>query len=145
MGAGVDLYGCEYLGGCPMIGTRVLNKVELHFDSDGLTVAIAPQGLFTLAASRPVLALAWPEITALSATKARPPLPRISSLVRAVLNVSTMRLDLPDQLAIATSAWTMTFGVRVAAAELNTTLQVLLASCGGPALAIRANSDGGFR
>jgi len=140
MGVGIDLLGCEYLGGCPTIGTRVLNKVELHFDDDGLTVAIAPQGLFTLAASRPVLTLSWPEITVLSATTSRPgPPPLISGLVRSVLNVCTMRLDLPDQLTIGTRAWTMTVGVRVAAAELKSARQELLASRDGPAPAIRAN------
>jgi len=140
MGVGIDLLGCEYLGGCPTIGTRVLNKVEMHFDDDGLTVWIAPQGLFTLAASRPVLTLAWPEITVLSATTARRgPARLISSLVRSVLNVCTMRLDLPDQLTVGTTAWTMTVGVRVAAAELNSGLQELLATRDGPAPAIRTS------
>jgi hypothetical protein len=68
LGPQIDLLGCEYLGGCPAVGPRVLNKVELHFDAQGLTVAVAPQGLFTLAAAHPVLALSWPEITVLSAT-----------------------------------------------------------------------------
>jgi hypothetical protein len=141
VGVGIDLLGCEYLGGCPTIGTRVLNKVELHFDNEGLGVAIAAQGLFTLAASRPVLSLAWPEITVLLATTTGPgpPPPLISSLVRSVLNVCTMRLDLSDQLTVGTAAWTMTVGVRVAAADLNSAFQVLLASRGRPGPAIRAN------
>jgi hypothetical protein len=127
----------------PGIGPRRLNKVELHFDSEGLTVAIALQGLFTMAAARPVLVLAWPEITALSATNTRPgPTPtRLTPgrLVRAVVNVLTTRLDLPDQLAIATAGWTMTVGVRVAAAELSRAIQELLASRDGPAPAVTAS------
>jgi hypothetical protein len=66
LAAPVDLLGCEYLGGCPAIGSRVLNKVELHFDHEGLMVALAAQGLFTLATAHPVLTLAWPEITSLT-------------------------------------------------------------------------------
>jgi hypothetical protein len=138
---GIDLIGCEYLGGCPTVGSRVLNKVQLHFDSQGLTVAIAAQGLFTLAAARPVLFLAWPEITVLSLTTTRRG--QMSStarrLARAVVNVLTMRLDLPDRLAIATSAWTMTVGVRVAATELATALQDLLAGREGPSPAVTAS------
>jgi hypothetical protein len=130
---GIDLTGCEYLGGCPTIGPRVLNKVQLHFDSNGLTVAIAPQGLFTLAPARPVLVLAWPEITVLSAETTRPR--RMSftpgRLARSIVDVLTMRLDLADQLAIGTPTWTMTIGARVAAAELTTALQALLASRDG--------------
>ncbi|MDP9073865.1 MAG: hypothetical protein M3N98_06740, partial [Actinomycetota bacterium] len=72
MDAGIDLLGCEYLGGCPTVGPRVLNKVRLHFDTEGLTVSIATQGLFTPAEARPVVILAWSEITALSVTSTRP-------------------------------------------------------------------------
>jgi hypothetical protein len=136
----IDLLGCEYLGGCPSVGSRVLNKVELHFDDEGLTIAIAPQGLFTLAAARPVLALPWSEITVLSATKTQNSLMAISPrrLLRLALNLSTMRLDLPDRLAIGTRAWTMTVGVRVPADELADDLRDLVASRNGPSPAITA-------
>jgi hypothetical protein len=136
----IDLLGCEYLGGCPSVGSRVLNKVELHFDDEGLTIAIAPQGLFTLAAARPVLALPWTEITVLSATKTQNSLMAISPrrLLRLALNLSTMRLDLPDRLAIGTRAWTMTVGVRVPADELAGDLRDLVASRNGPSPAITA-------
>ncbi len=40
VGPTIDLLGCEYIGGCPLIGSPVLNKVEFHFDVDGLTVAV---------------------------------------------------------------------------------------------------------
>jgi hypothetical protein len=127
------LLGCEYLGGCPAIGARVLNKVELHFDNQGLRVAVAPQGVFTLVAPRPVLSLAWSEITVLAATTTRArPSPLVPRLARSLLKVCTMRLDLADQLAVGTPMWTMTVGVRVGAAELTAALQELLASCGRP-------------
>jgi len=140
LGARIDLTSCEYLGGCPAIGPRRLNKVELHFDDEGLTVAIALQGLFTMAAARPVLVLPWPEITALSATNTGPGPTRLTprQLLRFVVNMLTTRLDLPDQLAITTAAWTMTVGVRVAAAKLSE-LQELLASRDGPAPAVTAS------
>ncbi len=138
MGAGVDLLGCEYLGGCPDIGSRVLNKVELHFDTDGLTVAVAPQGLFTLAAAHPVLTLAWPDITLLSATDTRQgPTPLLPRLARSLWKLCTMRLNLPDRLTIGTPAWTMTVGVRVPAAELTDALDQLRSSRDdGPAPAV---------
>lgn len=141
MEPGIDIAGCEYLGGCPTVGSRVLNKVQLHFDSEGLTVAIAPQGLFTLAPARPVLVLAWREITTLSATTTRPRRASLAPkwLAHFVADVLTMRLDLPDQITVGTPAWTMTVGVRVAAAELTAALQALLASRDGPAPAITAN------
>ncbi len=129
MGTGIDLLGCEYLGGCPTLGSRVLNKVELHFDSEGLTVAIPPQGLFTLAAPHAVLSLTWREVTALSASGTAPrPSPLLARLARSTVKVCTMRLDLPDQLTIGTEAWTMTVGVRVGVAELTAALRALLAS-----------------
>jgi hypothetical protein len=136
--SGIDLIGCEYLGGCPTVGSRVLNKVQLHFDSEGLTVAVAPQGLFTLAAARPVLAVPWSEITQLRATTTRPR--RMSFTARRVarlaVDVLTMRLDLPDQLVIGTPAWAMTVGVRVTPTELTRALHELLASRDGPAPAV---------
>jgi hypothetical protein len=102
--------------------------------------SIAPQGLFTLAAPRPVLALPWTEITVLSATKTQNSLMAISPrrLLRLALNLSTMRLDLPDRLAIGTRAWTMTVGVRVPADELAGDLRDLVASRNGPSPAITA-------
>ncbi|HSS08472.1 MAG TPA: hypothetical protein VLL25_01210 [Acidimicrobiales bacterium] len=141
LGPGIDLLGCEYLGGCPSLGSRVLNKVELHFDSEGLTVAIAPQGLFTLAAARPVLTMSWPEITVLSATNThagRKPLTP-SRLARRTFNVLTMRLDFPDHLMIGTPAWTMTLGVRVAANDLTRALRELLGNLDGPTPAVTAS------
>jgi hypothetical protein len=137
----IDLSGCEYLGGCPTVGPQVLNKVRLQFDREGLTVAIAAQGLFTLATARPVLFLAWPEINVLSVTTVRSERmsPALKRLVRSVVNVLTMRLDLPDQLTIGTPAWTMTFGVRVGAAELATALQDLLARRDGPSPVVTAS------
>jgi hypothetical protein len=91
-----------------------------------------------MAAARPVLVLPWPEITALSTTNARPGPTLLTprGLVRAVVKVLTIRLDLPDQLAIATAEWTMTVGVRLAAAELTRALQELLASRDGPVPAV---------
>ncbi|MDQ6613821.1 MAG: hypothetical protein M3083_03480 [Actinomycetota bacterium] len=134
MSAHIDLLGCEYLGGCPTLGSRVLNKVELHFDNDGLTVAIAPQGLFTPAAAHPVLVLAWQEITLLATTtRPRATKPASMRLTHAVMNVFTMRLDLPDELAIGVSTWTMTVGVRVPAAQLTEDLRDLLGRLDGPA------------
>ena len=131
MGSEVNLLGCEYLGGCPAVGSRILNKVELHFDSTGLSVAVAPQGLFTLAPARPVLTLTWPEITVLSATTTRPRQRfSVKRLARATVNLLTMRLDLPDQLAIGTPEWTMTVGVRVDAVELAGALEELVAGRG---------------
>jgi hypothetical protein len=141
LGPEIDLLGCEYLGGCPTVGSRVLNKVELHFNSDGMTIAIAPQGLFTPGPARPALVLAWPEITVLSVTNTRPgPTPLTPKrLVRCVLNVLAMRLDLPDRLAIGTPAWTMTVGVRVSATQLTRALQELLANRDGPAPVVTAS------
>src|ERR1700730_4116267 len=105
MGSEFDLLGCEYLGGCPIVGQRVLNKVELHFGNAGLGIAIATQGLFTLACARPVLNLTWPEITVLSTTCV-PQTPRSARrLARATVNVLAMRLNLPNQLTIATPEW----------------------------------------
>ena len=140
MGPGVDLLGCEYLGGCPAVGSRVLNKVELHFAEDGLTVAVAPQGLFTLAYAKPVLVLAWSDITVLSATTTRTgPTPlKPLQFAHAIVNVLRMRLDLPDQLAIGTSDWTMKVGVRLAADELALALNQLLTGHAGPKPAITA-------
>jgi hypothetical protein len=134
VGAGIDLYGCEYLGGCPNIGPKVLNKVELHFSDNGLTVAIAPQGLFTPATAHAVLELAWPEIRHLSARPTNPGPPSTTPMraVRSAIKVLTMRLDLPAQLAIETSAWSMRVGVRVAPDELAARLQHLLDGCPGP-------------
>lgn len=134
MGAGIDLLGCEYLGGCPSIGPKVLNKVELHFSDDGLTVAIAPQGLFTLATAHPVLELSWHEIRLLSTTVTRPG-PRSTTPMRAVrsaVKVLTMRLDLPYQLAVETPEWIMSVGVRVAPDDLAAQLQQLLDGRPGP-------------
>jgi hypothetical protein len=140
LGGQIDLLGCEYLGGCPSLGSRVLNKMELHFDGSGLTVAVAPQGLFTLAGARPVLSLTWPDITSLSASTTRPRSTPLAPgrLMRSVVNVLTMRLDLADQLSVRTSAWTMTVGVRAAAADLTAALEDLLASIDGPAPAVTA-------
>lgn len=134
MGAGIDLLGCEYLGGCPSIGRNVLNKVELHFTDDGLTVAIAPQGLFTLATAHPVLELSWQQISLVSITQAHPGPPPAAPLraVRSAVKVLTMRLDLPYRLAIETPEWTMSIGVRVAPDDLATRLQQLLDGCAGP-------------
>jgi hypothetical protein len=140
LGPRLDLLGCEYLGGCPAVGARVLNKVELHLDREGLTVDVAPQGLFTLAAAHPVLTLTWPEITVLSATtarSARTPLTP-SRVARRVFGVLTMRLDLPDRLMIGTPEWTMTVGVRVPADELAQGLRELLAGSDGPTPAVIA-------
>ncbi|MGO9874185.1 MAG: hypothetical protein ACLPVY_10330 [Acidimicrobiia bacterium] len=134
MGAGIDLLGCEYLGGCPSIGPKVLNKVELHFTDDGLTVAIAPQGLFTLATAHPVLELSWQQISVLSMTEAHPGPPSATPrrAVRSAVKVLTMRLDLPYRLAIETPEWIMNIGVRVAPDDLVTRLQQLLDGCAGP-------------
>jgi hypothetical protein len=133
VGAGIDLFGCEYLGGCPDIGPKVLNKVELHFTNDGLTVAIAPQGLFTLAAAHPVLDLGWHEIRHLSTQPTDPgrsTTPRRA--VRSAIKVLTMRLDLPAQLAVETPHWIMRIGVRVAPDDLAAQLRQLLDRCPGP-------------
>lgn len=132
--AGIDLLGCEYLGGCPTIGSKVLNKVEVHFTNDGLTVAIAPQGLFTLATAHPALTLTWAEIDAVSLTHTHPGPTSATSrrAARSAVNVLTMRLNLPYQLAIATSDWTMNLGVRVAPDDLCGQLQQLLSGCQGP-------------
>ena len=140
LASGIDLLGCEYLGGCPTIGSRVLNKVELHIDADGVTVAIAPQGLFTPAAARPVLSLRWSEITTISVTNAQAGHPRHlrPRLVRAVVKVATMRLDLADQLVLGTAAWTMTVGVRVSSDELTQAVKRLLTGCAGPTPAVPA-------
>jgi hypothetical protein len=136
----IDLLGCEYLGGCPTVGSRVLNKVQLHIDLDGLTVAVAAQGLFTLAVARPVLFLAWPEITFLSVTTTDAGRMSVATrrVVHSVVNVLTMRLGLRDRLAIGTPAWTVTVGVRVAAAELTRALQDLLFGREGPSPAVTA-------
>jgi hypothetical protein len=140
LGARIDLLGCEYLGGCPSVGTRVLNKVELHFDPAGLAVAIAPQGLFTLAGAHPVLALPWEEITALSATTVQHAAESLPiRLARSALKVVTMRLNLPDQLTVGSGDWTMTVGVRMAADELTASLRDLLAGIDGPVPAITAS------
>jgi hypothetical protein len=134
VGAGIDLLGCEYLGGCPRIGRKVLNKVELHFTNDGLTVAIAPQGLFTLATAHPVLELSWPQISLVSMTEVHPGPPPAAPrrAVRTAVRVLTMRLDLPYRLAIKTPEWIMSIGVRVAPDDLATRLQQLLDGCAGP-------------
>jgi hypothetical protein len=134
LSAGIDLIGCEYLGGCPAIGSKVLNKVELHFSTDGLHVAIAPQGLFTPATAHPVLTLGWPEITRVSMRPAHPghaPAPTMRA-VRSAVKVLTMRLDLPYQLTIETAGWLMNVGVRVAPDALVPQLQQLLDASGGP-------------
>ena len=134
MGACIDLLGCEYLGGCPTLGDKVLGKVELHFNDDGLTVAIAPQGLFTLATAHPALTLNWAEISVLSMKPAHAG-PRSSSPVRAVrsaVNVLAMRLDLPYQLTVETPDWTMRVGVRMAPVDLTAQLRGLLESRDGP-------------
>lgn len=133
MGPAVDLLGCEYLGGCPVVGSRVLNKVELHFDGTGLTVAVAPQGLFALAEARPVLVLAWPDISVLRLTQAGagPSRPNLGQLVRSAVNMLTMRLDLPNRLAVETPAWTMEIGVRTAPADLAHRLNELLSGRDG--------------
>jgi hypothetical protein len=133
VGAGIDLFGCEYLGGCPDIGTKVLAKVELHFTDDGLTVAIAPQGLFTLAAAHPVLELGWHEIRHLATQLADPGPPSTTPMraVRSAIKVLTMRLDLPAQLAIDTRAGIIRFGVRVAPDDLAAQLRQLLNGCSG--------------
>jgi hypothetical protein len=130
LGEAIDLLGCEYLGGCPTVGRRARNKVELHFDGRGLTVAIAPQGLFTPAAAHPVVALTWPEMSALSLTTARreQPAPTLRRVVRSMANVLTVRLDLPYRLAIRTPEWTMDLGVRVAPSDLAVKLNDLLAN-----------------
>jgi len=140
LGPRIDLLGCEYLGGCPAVGARVLNKVELHLDREGLTLAVATQGLFALAAAHPVLTLTWPEITVLSATTARSARSSVtpSRVARRVFDVLTMRLDLPDRLMIGTPEWTMTVGVRVAADELAQGLRELLGSSDGPTPAVIA-------
>jgi hypothetical protein len=122
-----------------MVGSRVLNKVELHFDNLGLCVAVATQGLFTLAPARPILTLAWPEITALAVTTSGPRQLTAKRLARATVNVLTMRLDLPDRLAIGTPGWTMTVGVRVAAGQLAELLRELIAGLTGPAPAVTAD------
>jgi hypothetical protein len=132
--AAIDLLGCEYLGGCPALGSGVLNKVELHFADDGLTVAVAPQGLFTLATAHPALVLAWPEMSALTIAPAHPERPPGSRLrvARSAVNVLTMRLDLPYLLAVGTPDWTMRVGVRAAPDELAAQLRVLLDGRDGP-------------
>lgn len=132
MAAQIDLLGCEYLGGCPTVGSRVLNKVELHFDDQGLTVAIAPQGLFTAAAARPVVSLTWPEITSLSAATRPEPTRRTARWLTRGLDIVRMRLDLHDELAVATATWTMMVGVRIATADLVDALHELLLSVAGP-------------
>jgi hypothetical protein len=130
----IDLRGCEYLGGCPTIGTKVLSKVELHFTDNGLSVAITPQGLFTLATAHPVLTLTWAEITNLALKQAHPGRPPATALkaVRSARNILTMRLDLPYQLAVQTAAWTMNLGVRAEPKELARQLQQLIDRCGEP-------------
>ena len=134
MSAGIDLIGCEYLGGCPTIGSKVLNKVELHFSCDGLNVAIAPQGLFTLATAHPVLTLGWPEVTRVSMRPSHPGRAPAATIraVRSAVRVLTMRLDLPFQLTIETAGWIMNVGVRVAPDELGPKLQQLLDASSGP-------------
>jgi hypothetical protein len=139
VGAGIDLLGCEYLGGCPSIGPKVLNKVELHFSDDGLTVAIAPQGLFTLATAHPVLDLRWHEIRLLSTKVTHPGPPSTTPMraVRSAVKVLTMRLDLPYQLAVETPEWIMRVGVRVAPDDLAAQLQQLLDGRTGPIPQVR--------
>jgi hypothetical protein len=134
LGTSIDLLGCEYLGGCPTIGSKVLSKVELHFSDDGLAVAIAPQGLFTLATPHPVLALTWADIDIVSMKHAHPGQPSATPFraLRSAVNVLTMRLDLPYQLNVATSDWTMNIGVRVAPDDLASQLRQLLDRCDGP-------------
>ena len=109
----------------------MLNKVELHFDDHGLTVAIAPQGLFTPAAARPVVSLTWPEITSLSATTRPEPSRRTARWLTRGLDIVRMRLDLHDELAVATATWTMMLGVRIATADLVDALHELLLSVAG--------------
>jgi len=140
LGAGIDLLGCEYLGGCPVVGPGVLNKVELHLDRQGLTLAIPPQGLFTLAAAHPVLTLTWPEITTLSTTTVDPGRVKLTPgrVARRALDVLRMRLDLSDRLSVGTPGWTMTVGVRVGADELARRLSELLAGTDGPTPAVTA-------
>jgi hypothetical protein len=132
--AHIDLLGCEYLGGCPTIGDKVLSKVEMHFTDAGLNVAIAPQGLFTLATAHPVLALTWTEINVLSMKQAHSGPPSATPLraLRSAVNVLTMRLDLPYQLTVETPTWTMNIGVRIAPDELAAQLHELLAGYDGP-------------
>jgi hypothetical protein len=132
----IDLLGCEYLGGCPALGARVLNKAELHFDATGLTVAVAPQGLFTLAGARARLSLTWAEITTLSTTSLSPPSTAAGRVARRVRDVLAMRLDLPDQLEVGTPEWTMTVGVRTASGDLARALQGLTETIVGPTPAI---------
>jgi len=123
----IDLLGCEYLGGCPALGDGVRNKVELHFDADGLMVAVAPNGLFAVAPAHPVLTLGWPEITALrvSTTPAedRGLLRRVA---RRAANVWRTRLDLDDELTVSTRGWAMALGVRARPDELAESLRHLL-------------------
>jgi hypothetical protein len=139
LAAQIDLLGCEYLGGCPTVGSRVLNKVELHFDGHGLTVAIAPQGLFTPAAARPVVTLIWPEITSLSATTRPGPSRRTARWLARGADIIRMRLDLRDELAVATPTWTMMVGVRIATTDLVDALHELLLSVAGPTPLVTAN------
>jgi hypothetical protein len=130
----IDLLGCEYLGGCPRIGPKVLNKVELHFTDDGLTVAIAPQGLFTLATAHPVLELTWKQISCLSITHTHPGRRSATPMraARSAVKVLTMRLDLPYRLAVETPEWIMNIGVRIAPDDLAARLHQLLDGCAGP-------------
>ncbi|GAC1598895.1 MAG: hypothetical protein NVS3B21_24840 [Acidimicrobiales bacterium] len=130
MAVGIDLLGCEYLGGCPAIGQRVLNKVELHFDPVGLTVAVAPQGLFTVAAPRAVVVLRWAEITTLSATTRPVQTNSFRRLWRRLVDVVTIRLDLPHELVVGTTTWAMRFGVRAEASELSSALAEARAAAG---------------
>jgi hypothetical protein len=134
VGACIDLLGCEYLGGCPAIGEKVLGKVELHLTGDGLRVAIAPQGLFTVATAHTVLALAWSEIEVVSITPAHAPTsaPAPLRVVRSAVNVLTMRLDRPYRLTVGTREWSMEIGVRVAPDDLGPQLRHLLDGCAGP-------------
>ena len=140
MGACIDLLGCEYLGGCPAIGERTLGKVEVHLTEEGLRVAIAPQGLFTLATAHTALALAWSDIEVMSIAAAhaasRPPAP--IRAVRSAVNVLTMRLDRPYRLTVGTRDWSMEIGVRVGPDDLVPQLRRLLDGCAGPTPRIAA-------
>ena len=90
---GIDLVGCEYLGGCPTVGSRLINKVELHIDGDGMTLAVAPQGLFTLAPAHPILVLGWGDGLAaiVGERRAQAPLRRRSQIheVRSIRRTGT--------------------------------------------------------
>jgi hypothetical protein len=134
----LHLRGCEYLGGCPAIGSRVLNKVELVFDSRGLCVLIAPQGLFTAAMPRPVLDVEWSEIDSVVATcTPRPVHVTVRRCCRVVVHVLIVRLDLPYQVEVVTAEWAMSVGVRESPARVVDVLRdVLVGRAGRPAVRV---------